>query len=402
MKLPCPGSESSSHRYHSIGHRHTCKQQDTYDIQGRLGAHKWLMVPLYFAKDHDSLTHLENNFIRRFGTLNKRVTAKKYKKRFPHKRTINRRQRADKNKPMVMPAIGNPVTTWHSKDMESTTGNPDKVMQQIDASKLPYTIKNHKGLIEDTNFNSIFRKYSRWTIQLFGGGNTTVLKDVLPTLKRGAHFTVVALNHKTQRKNVLDKLIYLGMHPHAYKRMRQILTDSEIEQCYNALRLVRNGKIRADAKRSMQWVIKHRFKGFRFEPFLLRVPYGQELDKKRVAKYLHDFVRTTLAKYPTWLQDIHINKCRVITLKNKSIGDLLINMRQRAILLGKTQPVCMCQRLREKFPHVGFPTIDGHIFFTGEEFDGHHRSVMVDCKPSSSSVVRARAGGGWEKGVNEK
>ena len=91
--------------YHSIGYRHTCKQQDTYDIQGRLGAHKWLMVPLYFAKDHDSLTHLENNFIRRFGTLNKRVTAKKYKKRFPHRRTRNRRQKVDKNKPMVMPTI---------------------------------------------------------------------------------------------------------------------------------------------------------------------------------------------------------------------------------------------------------------------------------------------------------
>ena len=380
--------------HHYTNHKHDCTQKDSYDIQGKYSTDQWFMVPIIFADDDDSLGRLEKIAIKRYGTLNKRVAAKRHSRRFPHRRTRNRkRHRSCRHKQTLplLPTIDHPVTTWHSTDNEST--NLDHVMQKITTSNLPCHVTHHKGLISDTNFNSIFRKYSTHTVKLIDG-RTLPLKGALCHIKRGCDFTVVAMPHRTSNKPVIDQLMYLAQHSHAHKTMRNRMADSDIEHCYKNLRLIRHRDTRSKATAAMRCIIKHRYKGFVFQPFILRMPYHHLVHKHKLRMMLQDYVRTHLRHFPTWLQDIHIRKARTIQLKNKSIGDHLINMRQHAIIGAHTAPQCMCHKLRTTHPHIDFPSVDGHIFITGEEYAGPSAHVLTqNCKniptPELGDVTQA-------------
>ena len=132
-----------------------------------------------------------------------------------------------------------------------------------------------------------------------------------------------------------------------------------------------------DATRSMQYIIKHRHTGFTFQPYLLRVPHSSLLDKKSLTQQLHEFIRCELHTYPQWLQNVHVGKARTIILKNKNIGDHLVNMRKHAILTSQESPACTCCTMRAKFPHIDFPVVGGHIFFTGDEYHGPHAHILT-------------------------
>ena len=125
----------------------------------------------------------------------------------------------------------------------------------------------------------------------------------------------------------------------------------------------------------MQKAICIRYKGFSFKPYMLRVPHFHDVSNKKLTDLLHAFIRAQLATVvtsdlPAWLIDYHVRHSSVIRTKHRDISRLLTNHNWHAN--NGENAVCSCHNFSDDFPRT-----DGHVLFTGEEWDHELAHILT-------------------------
>ena len=113
--------------------------------------------------------------------------------------------------------------------------------------------------------------------------------------------------------------------------------------------------------------IEARWDGARMDPTEIRIPFFEQLDPTKLKALILDKIenQTWPGFIKTWMK----RNVKIITESPKTIEDTLINVNMPWCPKG-----CSCAQIQSRFK-APLPTINGHIFCIGREYEGPHKTV---------------------------
>lgn len=124
---------------------------------------------------------------------------------------------------------------------------------------------------------------------------------------------------------------------------------------------------------------EQRYDGLTRKPIEVRVPYVAGVRIWDIRDAVRQALYTMIGTWPYHIVGWHARNVRIITIKQPSVGDMLINVQKatRQVYSGRCACACaeVCGRMRASNIRVP-PLIDGHLCITGREINGNLMPVM--------------------------
>ena len=123
--------------------------------------------------------------------------------------------------------------------------------------------------------------------------------------------------------------------------------------------------------------VQLRYPDVQKEPLTIRLPYHKQLSTNRARAAIKELISTSTNWFPS-LISWFVQSMKFVTTTPRSIGDMLNNVNNR--WCNHDMPCC-CNEIRLRFTQLGYPVeclpcTNGHILFTGREYNGPFADVL--------------------------
>ena len=136
-----------------------------------------------------------------------------------------------------------------------------------------------------------------------------------------------------------------------------------------------NKWVRAGGRRQIWEELQRRYHELPNSPIKVSLPRDLHVDTTLLKKQLRAVI-TEHSNWPSYVIEWHMRNLRITRTDGRSIRDSLSNMNKPWRPRGK----CTCDHFVQQLRVAGCgwcpPVTDGHVFFTGREYKGPHRTVL--------------------------
>ena len=162
-----------------------------------------------------------------------------------------------------------------------------------------------------------------------------------------------------------------------WEQRLQHCTETELRQMWRTRG--ENRSMRKQVTNALWKEYEQRYEGLTRRPIEVRVPYMVGIRVWDIRDAVRQAVYSIAAKWPYHIVGWHARNVRIITIRQRSVGDMLNNVQKvtRNIYDGECSCTCkqVCARMRSQGMHVP-DMVRGHLCITGREVAGRLIKVM--------------------------
>ena len=131
-------------------------------------------------------------------------------------------------------------------------------------------------------------------------------------------------------------------------------------------------KTKASLRSTLWSEYETRHDGLTRQSITIRLPFVEGLDSRVLKSHIHSLINRQT--WPEHLIKLHQDRVTVVTAKQRSILDSLVNVNKIC-----RPEKCCCAKVQRRLQSFGYkplPMHEGHIFCIGREYDGPCARVM--------------------------
>ena len=252
--------------------------------------------------------------------------------------------------------------------------------------------------MDSTNYKTLRMKFFQQ------GDSTGGWKSFLNLAKNAAKTTTWVLQTKPQRREfgepqTRQHIMDLALRKTTWRTWRtsNTLTNDNLFQWWATLNNmnIADKRLKANAKHALTKLMEKRWHCNPLKPIILKVANAENVDKKELLdKTINDLYRNISQTFPIpkqWVQ-WQMAHTRFVHTKDKSIGDIMLNMGSAANADNVGRHTCKCNQIQSMWQQkfgCRLPMTDGHIFFTSDDYCGPCKNIFEvssKCVPTSTNT----------------
>ena len=390
-----------------------CREHTKYLRHRGCEPHAWIMIPLTICADKYEAKRVERYFVRTwkpslnagdkpFWLMKRDTYARTFRttsRRQPHRRgrevppwkRTTQPSKAEKRRLPLLTTFEVDGKTYHD------LGQILKAYAPKPPALRTASITVSQGRKEITRWERIRARYGEsYTVELRADGTKRTMllgewtRDAKGPGKRWRLYvrptiTVEEVDH--DHENLLAEI-------EAMTTTLEKLSDEELAffwRCRKSLDRMRRMKLR-----TMIWdECERRYDGLTRKPIEVRMPYFEQIDARGVKAHIQQAIEST--SWPDYLKQWHASHARIVTESQPSLEDILCNVNKP---WHEHHGCCckkVCAKLKQEGHHSSLPMTDGHVFFTGREYDGPHRAALNVCAANVPQQTMWNVRRAWER-----
>ena len=153
------------------------------------------------------------------------------------------------------------------------------------------------------------------------------------------------------------------------------LTDRQMRALWEHMQLMEDKQKRLRVRSRLYQVCDFKYGFTPFRKLRFKAPFSPNLRKGAYRKFVVATIQPLLEELSPSIENYILKNLKITRKKRANIGDILMNFRSHA-KGGKAQ--CGCKYIQKKMRQQGWepPMVDGHIAFTGAQYEGPFREVL--------------------------